>query len=195
VRVKDDLKEIMIRKEAIKMIVAHGFDGLSMQKLAKAAKISPSTIYVYFKSREDLVNQLYFEVQQKFENDALQGFDSIMNFEEGLWIQWINRYKNIQENPTEFYFSEQFRNSPLIKHNKSAQSAFRESMNQFFSNAVKNKEIEKLPVEIFWAVAYGAFYILVKFHLDKSTMSGNAFSLSESSLRQTFEIVIKSLKK
>ena len=41
------------------MIVKEGFDGLSMQKLAKAANVSPATIYLYFKNREDLLNQLY----------------------------------------------------------------------------------------------------------------------------------------
>ena len=177
------------------MIVEYGFDGLSMQKLAKAAKISPSTIYVYFKNREDLLNQLYSEVEQSFEEKALKGFDPAMRFEDGLWIQWINRYKHIQQNPMEFYFSEQFRNSPLIKRNISGQTTFREAMNQFVANAIKNHEITALPTEIFWAIAYGAFYILVKFHLDHSTMSGATFNLNESKLRQTFEAVIKSLKK
>jgi TetR/AcrR family transcriptional repressor of multidrug resistance operon len=193
-RNRDDLKEATIRTEAIKMIVALGFDGLSMQKLAKASKISPSTIYVYFKSREDLLNQLYHKIQQKFEDDALNAFDPNMGFEDGLWIQWINRYKNIQENPTEFYFFEQFRNSPLVKQTSQGKSVFRETMNNFVQKAVRTKEIIDLPLEIFWAVAYGAFYMLVKFHLDQSTMAGNPFSLSETKMKQTFEVVMKSLR-
>lgn len=176
------------------MIVSHGFDGLSMQKLAKAARLSPSTIYVYFKSREDLLNQLYLDVEQRFEEKAMKGFDPAMPFVEGLWLQWLNRYEHIQQNQLEFYFSEQFRNSPLIKRNLASQSAFREAMNEFVANAVKNKELIDLPIEIFWAVAYGAFYILVKFYLNQSTMSGKAFHLSESKLRQAFELVMKSLK-
>jgi len=193
-RVKDELKEIVIRREAIKMIVERGFDGLGMQKLAKVSKISPSTIYVYFESREHLLNQLYLDVQRKFEHDALKGFDPAMRFEDGLWIQWVNRYKYIQGNSTEFYFSEQFRNSPLIKQNRLAQSAFREAMNSFLANAIENNQVIQLPVEIFWAIAYGAFYVLVKFHLEQSTMAGTKFNLTESKLRQTFEIVMKSLK-
>lgn len=193
-RNKDDLKEATIRKEAIKMIVETGFDGLSMQKLANASKISPSTIYVYFKSREDLLNQLYHKIQQKFETDALNAFDPNMSFYDGLWTQWVNRYKNIKENPPEFYFFEQFRNSPLINQTNSGKSVFREAMNQFVQKAIKKEEIIDLPVEIFWAVAYGAFYMLVKFHLDQSSMAGTPFSLSETKLKQTFEVVIKSLK-
>jgi TetR/AcrR family transcriptional repressor of multidrug resistance operon len=36
-RTRDESKELAIRQKAIQMIVEKGFDGLSMQKLAKAA--------------------------------------------------------------------------------------------------------------------------------------------------------------
>lgn len=193
-RNKDQNKEIAIRKKAIEMIVNEGFDGLSMQKLAKSANISASTIYIYFKNREDLLNQLFIEIERKFETDALANFDPEMTFEAGLWLQWQNRYKNISENPLEFYFFEQFRHSPLIQHEDIKKNLFREKMNQFVQNAVAKKEIIELPSELFWALAYGAFYTLIKFHLNQATMAGNPFSLSEQKLKLTFDLVIKSLK-
>jgi len=49
-RTRDEAKEHAIRDKAIEMIVKVGFDGLSMQKLAKAAHVSPATIYLYFKT-------------------------------------------------------------------------------------------------------------------------------------------------
>ncbi|MBN8856321.1 MAG: helix-turn-helix transcriptional regulator [Sphingobacteriales bacterium] len=33
------------------MVVREGFDGFSMQKLARAAGVSPTTIYIYFKDK------------------------------------------------------------------------------------------------------------------------------------------------
>ncbi|MBA4056563.1 MAG: TetR/AcrR family transcriptional regulator, partial [Marivirga sp.] len=63
-RTRDELKEQKIREKAIEMIVNEGFDGLSMQKLAKAANVSPATIYLYFKNREDLLNQLYISIEE-----------------------------------------------------------------------------------------------------------------------------------
>ena len=193
-RLKDENKEVIIRQQAIKMIVEKGFDGLSMQKLALAAKISPSTIYVYFKNREDMVNQLYIEVHGRLERDALAGFHANLSFAEGLWLQWKNRLMNILKNPLEYQFHEQFRNSPLIHHNDIQAAVFRKAMTDFVRNAVVNKEIMDLPPEIFWAVAYGPFYALVKFHLDRSTMAGKPFSLTDQKLRETFDIVIKALR-
>lgn len=193
-RHKDANKEAAIRQQAIEMIVAKGFDGLSMQKLAKAANISASTIYIYFKNREDLLNQLYKVVEEDFESDALKDFHPMMPFEKGLWLQWMNRYRNILKKPAEFRFHEQFRNSPLLKHKTTKENAFRNTMKEFFKNAVDKNEIVELPVEIFWAISYGAFYTLVKFHLDRSTMAGEPFSLKEDVMRHTFQLVIKSLK-
>ncbi|MCW3084845.1 MAG: transcriptional regulator, TetR family [Bacteroidetes bacterium] len=193
-RLKDDNKAQIIRRKAIEMIVKEGFDGLSMQKLAKSAKISPSTIYIYFENREDLLNKLFMETEADFEKDALRNFDPGIPFEEGLWLQWKNRYKNITKDPLRFYFHEQFRNSPLIKHKDIKQTEFRKNISQFVKNAVARKEIAALPQEIFWAIAYGPFYTLIKFHLDESTMAGTKFSLTEQKMKQAFQLVMKSLK-
>lgn len=192
-RLKDENKEIIIRQIAMEMIVTEGFDHLSMQKLAKLANISPSTIYVYFDSREDLVNKLYIDVQEKFEKDVLHNFSDNLRFEEGLWLQWNNRLNNIIQNPIAYRFYEQFRNSPLIHQKNMRPTAFIQAMKAFHQNAIRNKEIANLPTEIFWAMAYGPFYTLVKFHLDKATMAGVVFSVTEQKLRQCFELVIKAL--
>jgi TetR/AcrR family transcriptional repressor of multidrug resistance operon len=194
-RVRDENKAIAIREKAIEMIVHEGFDGLSMHKLAKAANISVSTIYIYFKNREDLVNQLYIVASDIFIQEALKGFDPEMDFEAGLWLQWKNRCRYIMKYPLHHHFSEQFRNSPLIKNQQDRQDMkFRSVMQQFVKNAVAKKQIADLPAEVFWAIAYGAFYTLIKFHLDNATMSGEPFALNEQKMQQTFQLVIKSLK-
>jgi AcrR family transcriptional regulator len=194
-RAKDENKEITIRDQAIEMIVKEGFHGLSMQKLAKAANISASTIYVYFDSREDMLNKLFFYVEDIFTKESLKDFDPKMNFEEGLWLQWKNRYRHILKYPLHFRFSEQFRNSPLIRHKDIQETRFKKSMKEFVYHAVQRKEIEDLPVEIFWSLAYGPFYTLVKFHLDDSSMTGKPFSLSDHKMKQAFGLVMKALKK
>ncbi|GEP89741.1 transcriptional regulator, TetR family [Chitinophaga terrae (ex Kim and Jung 2007)] len=194
-RPKDENKELDIRRQAVEMIVKTGFDGLSMQKLAKKVGISPSTIYVYFESREDLLNKLYLEIQNRFEKDALDNFSADLSFEEGLWLQWKNRLRNMIKAPMDYQFYEQFRTSPLINHQAIKPVIFRKVMNDFVANAVKKKEIKDLPLEVFWAMAYGPFYTLVKFHLDQANIAGKPFSLTEQKLKQAFDLVISALKR
>lgn len=193
-RAKDENKDVAIREAAIAMIVSEGFYGLSMQKLAKAAGISPSTIYIYYNSREDMLNKLFFYVEEVFNREMLKGFDPRMAFEEGLWLQWKNRYKYALQYPLYFHFSEQFRNSPLIRHKDIKDNRFKTAMKEFVNHAVQQGAITELPVEIFWSLAYGPFYTLLKFHLDQSNMSGKAFSLSDQKLKQAFALVLRALR-
>ncbi len=192
-RARDENKERTIKLEAISMIVKEGFDGLSMQKLARAAGISPSTIYIYFESREDLLNKLYLEVDEAFTAASLKNFDPAMPFREGLWLQWKNRYKHIVQNPLQFHFAEQFRNSPLIQLSTIKTNPFRKAMQAFGENAMKKGELIRLSPEVFWSLAYGPFYTLVKFHLQQSNMAGKPFTLNDADLKTTFDLVVKGL--
>jgi TetR/AcrR family transcriptional repressor of multidrug resistance operon len=192
-RAKDENKERAIKLQAIELIVKEGFDGLSMQKLAKAAGISSSTIYIYFENREDLLNKLYLEVDELFTTASLKNFDPSLSLKDGLWLQWKNRYKHILQNPLHFHFAEQFRNSPLIQHSTIKTNPFRKAMQAFVENAIRKGELAAMPAEVFWALAYGPFYTLVKFHLDQSNMAGKSFSLSDALLKETFNRVLKAL--
>src|ERR1700741_255425 len=154
-RARDENKERSIRQKAIEMIVKVGLDGFGVNKLAKAAGVSPATIYIYFKDREDLILQLGTEVAKSLMTKSLDGFEPSMSFAEGLKKQWVNRITYFMEHPLNVEFVEQIRYShyyeqiqlELPKH-------FKEIMGQFVNNAVKRKELAALPFEVFWCIAY-----------------------------------------
>lgn len=193
-RTRDENKEAAIREKAVEMIVNEGFDGLSMSKLAKAAGVSPATIYIYYKNREDLLHKIFNDSQKAFAEYALKNFNPELSLEEGLWIQWKNRMNFILEYPVYFQFFEQFRNTHLINHKNVNMSEFRENMMQFVKNAIRRGEMSKMEPEIFWAIAYGSFYALMKFHLQEKKMMNESFKITDAKLRQTLKMVIKALK-
>jgi TetR/AcrR family transcriptional regulator, multidrug resistance operon repressor len=194
-RTRDTNKERAIRDQALKTIVKNGFDGLSMQKLAKAAAVSPATIYIYFKDREDLILQLFAEASKKMTEATLKDFDPAMSFSEGLKVQWMNRARYCIANPDEMYFLEQIRHSPLQE--KSLQmmgSGFKDIMKDFVSNAIKRKELVKVPLEVYWSVAFAPLYTLVQFHIAGTSIGGNKFKFSEKIMLETLALVVKALK-
>ena len=83
-RTRDELKENAVKEKALDLFVSEGFDGLSMQKLAKAAGVSPATLYIYYKDRDDLIIQLWEDEMRKMTDATLQDFNPDMSFEEGL---------------------------------------------------------------------------------------------------------------
>ena len=196
-RARDPLKEKTIRRKAMEMAVKEGFDGLSMQKIAKAAKVSAGTLYIYFEDREDLILQVFQEETRKAFAATMEGFDSSMPFDKGLRVQWLNRARYYMANPLSMQFMEQFRHTPL--HEKAMDRAggnpFRDIMRAFLSNAIRNGELVKVPVEVYWAVAFSPMYQLVKFHQQGKSLPGmGKFVLTEDLLLQTLDLVLKSLK-
>lgn len=194
-RTRDENKEAAIREEAIKMIVKAGFDGLSMQKLAKAADVSPATIYIYFKDREDLIIQLWTGEMEKMAAATLEGFDAAMSFEEGLRVQWMNRANYFMNNQLSMHFMEQIKYSPYENlSRKKMNQTFISIQGEFVHNAIKRKELVKLPMEVYWSVAYAPLYQLVKMHMTGRGLAGRDFKLDDKMMEQTLQLVLKALK-
>jgi TetR/AcrR family transcriptional regulator, multidrug resistance operon repressor len=195
-RLRDENKEQAIREKALEMIVSHGFDGLSMQKLAKAAGVSPATIYIYYKDRDDLIVKVWLSEVSKMMEATLKGFDPSMPFDKGLKIQWMNRAKFYIENPESAHFMEQMKYSPYYEKCRGiANPTFLSAMRDFVHNAIRRKELVKLPIEIYWAVAFAPLYQLVRLHMSGKGMTGKEnFSLDEKVMDQTLKLVLKALR-
>jgi AcrR family transcriptional regulator len=194
-RTRDENKEQAIRQGAIEMIAREGLDNFSVNKLARAAGVSPATLYIYYRDRDDLIVQLCQEVSVRLLETSLKDFDPDMHFEEGLRVQWINRAAHFMNYPLEVQFLEHVRYSPYYaKVAKMLNERFREVMGKFVQNAIRRKELQKLPFEVYWSVAFAPLYQLIKFHTQGYSMSGEKFNLSDELLMQTLTLVLKALK-
>jgi AcrR family transcriptional regulator len=194
-RTRDENKEQAIRQGAIEMIAREGLDNFSVNKLARAAGVSPATLYIYYRDRDDLIVQLCQEVSVRLLETSLKDFDPDMHFEEGLRVQWINRAAHFMNYPLEVQFIEHVRYSPYYaKVAKMLNERFREVMGKFVQNAIRRKELQKLPFEVYWSVAFAPLYQLIKFHTQGYSMSGEKFNLSDELLMQTLTLVLKALK-
>lgn len=172
-RTKDPAKAEQIRASALEMLARDGFDGFSMQKLAKAAKVSPATLYIHFQDRDDLLFQLYKEQTEIFSSALLEGFDPESPFREGLEVQWRNRVRFCREHPLGWCFLDQVLYSPYQKEfSTRIESPFKRVLRHFMRNAITRGEIidfgtkagEKFfPLELFWSLAYAPLYELLQF--------------------------------
>ena len=195
-RTRDTQKEELVKQKAVEMIVADGLEGFSVNKLAKVCGISVATLYIYYKDKDDLIVKIALEEAAKMSAAVLDGFDPEVLFEEGLRQQWKNRSKHMIENPGATLFFEQLRTSSY--HDSVFQAIvkdFKESMSKFMRNAVERGEINPLPLEVFWSVAFAPMYNLVRFNNEGKSIGGKPFTLTDEILWQTFTLVIKALKK
>ena len=202
-RPRDPFKEQNIRSKALEMLVIEGLDSFSMQKLARAAGVSPATLYIYYKDREDLLYQLWLEQFQALGSTVLEDFDPTASFEDGLWIQWRNRIRFFREHPLEWRFLEQVMHSASHdKYQARSVNPIGDSMGIFVSNAVQRGELtdfgvgeeiqSKYPRAVLWALLFAPLYSL----LTNPTGERNATapSPSEQEIEQTFKCVVRGLR-
>jgi AcrR family transcriptional regulator len=194
-RTRDENKIDALFQHALSSIVKEGFDGLSMQKLAKAAGVSPATIYIYFKDRDDLIQQLYQRICNQYFTYIMTGFDPEMDFATGLAVQWKNRAKFMIDNPDESHFMEHFTFTPLHRlASRTKHKLFGDAMHRFVEKAIANKELVSMRLEVYWSVAFAPLYNLIRFHKAGMNMAGEPFALNDEMLLQTLSLVLKALK-
>ena len=95
-----------------RLIAKEGLHHLSMHKLAKEAGIAAGTIYLYFKSKDELLAQFARRVFNKFAVAIEEGFDENQSFFEQYRKMWCNIWHFLQENPTILLNMNQYRSLP-----------------------------------------------------------------------------------
>jgi len=177
------------------MLVNEGFDGFSMQKLAKVARVSPATIYIYFKDKEDLLLQLHKREMDKYFSYVMDDFDPEADFATGLAHQWKRRAEYVIRHSDEAHFMEHFTFTPLLAKAISVRDKrFTDLMHRFVKKAILNKELVVMPFEVYWSVAFAPLYNLVRFHKAGMNLAGEPFQLTDEMLMQTLSLVLKALK-
>jgi AcrR family transcriptional regulator len=111
-RVKDELKQDALFNATIKLVNEIGFVSSSVSKIAREADISPATIYIYYKNKEDLLVSTYINIKQGISKAILKNFDDTLPIRDILSNLWLNMFHYIDAHPEYLQFSEQFSNSP-----------------------------------------------------------------------------------
>lgn len=199
-RTRDPRKEQAIRRKALELIVRSGLDGFSMQNLARAARVSPATLYIYFQDRDDLLFQVYRTAATTMTEEVLRGFDPDGGFADGLRLQWRNRARYALAHPREARFLEQVRHSPYFSPFQARlPQEFREMMRRFAQNAISRREMRPMPPEIFWALVYSPLYQLIRFAQEEGGFFSAAhgrpkFELTDEVLEAALQGVLRAVR-
>lgn len=85
---KSQIKRQALVDATIQLVNEDGFHNAPMSRIAKMAKVSPATIYLYFENKQDLVNKVFIEVKTIYTNYIFKTFTSSMSVEEGFNEIW-----------------------------------------------------------------------------------------------------------
>lgn len=197
-RPKNLEKEEAIRTIALQIIAEEGLENLSMQKLAKAANVSPRTIYIKYENKEDLLIKLFIEeVIGDYEKAILEKFKPDMDFALGVKKIWQNIFHYLKNNRHSFVLLQYGKSSPLL--NKAFQQAnieegqFFAPIHQFLALNIEKGIIKKFPQEVLRALLFSPILELVNEYFDYQDRPKQI--ITEKVLSECCDAVIKGMLK
>jgi TetR/AcrR family transcriptional regulator, repressor of fatR-cypB operon len=166
VKNKDKREEIM--RAALKLIAEHGFHGAPMAMIADKAGVSAGTIYRYFESKDELITELFRDLEKKILAVLLEGYSDDKPLRERFLHIGTGILRHFIANPIHFRFIEQYHNSPYwvslrreMLLGKSDDNIFK----GFFEQGVYKKVLKDLPLPVHFALAFGPLFSLARDHI------------------------------
>ena len=188
-RIKDQHKQDAIIEATVSLVNEIGFVSSSVSKIAKKANVSPATIYIYYKNKEDLLVSTYIEVKRKMSLALLENFDSSKPFRDILQNFWKNGFAFVRKNKALFQYSEQFSNSPYsdLVDQAELEKHF-EPMIRVLEKGIEQKVIKNVPFDI---LATFIFYPIIIMSNSKMCKS---LDLNEETINSAFNLAWDAIK-
>ncbi len=187
---KDPAKIEMIHQATTRLVVRTGFTGLKMAEVAAEAGLATGTVYIYYKNKEVLVNEVYVktrkEIAELLQNPDLQRETFYETFE----AIWTTYFHFCHQQPDKMQFVEQFRYSGMISDkNLEASDGFFEGYDQFLRMGQKQGFLRRMDLGTMKAQIRGACHEIVKqLHKGHSQLTDSlldlCFDMAWSSVRK-----------
>ncbi len=184
VRALSNEKRERFLQAALKLFAANGLQNTSTAEIAKAAGTAAGTLFLYFPTKQDLINELVLWISQA-EADTINGLlTPSLSVRDAFFVIWDGSIRWLLENPDAYKYSQQIRDSGLISAEVSRKSG------EFFSfyytaiqKGLQEGLIKPYPIDLIGGFLYQGI-VAVMNHLQNQP---EPIKLTES-IQQGFEI-------
>lgn len=184
VRDPEDKKE-RILSSALRLFTKQGFEGTPIPDLAKDAGIGAGTIYRYYKSKEELVNELYRFWKNKLRETLAEGYPEKAKAKDRFLHLWKALADFYRKYPEAFEFLELHYHSPYLdQESKDTTTQTMEFICRFLEQSKAKGDIRSdLGSMELVSLCYGSFVGMVKMakggyiKLSQETLNASALTL------------------
>ena len=186
-------KRDAILAAALRLIARFGLHNTPMSAVAREAGVAVGTVYLYFPSKEAMINALYLHVLEDRNRSLYSGADvasspSPADSRTALWQTWHALARWHLENEEGSNLIAQCRASGILSDET---RAFEQRIDAqglvLYDGAVARGHLRRMSRYVFWALLAGPVYALVQMRDAGET------EITEDVLRATFEGVCRAL--
>lgn len=143
-----DKRERIIRA-ALKLFVEKGFHNTSTANISRAAGVAAGTLFLYFSTKDELINVLYKECKQELGRVLAEDLPLQEDSRGQLRHLWFKALEWVLENTEAFRFMGMFRHSPFItsltREEAAAEAAF---VTGIIERGIREGEIARRDMEL-----------------------------------------------
>jgi AcrR family transcriptional regulator len=179
----DKRKEIMA--VAMELLAENGFHCVPMSMIAARANVAVGTIYRYFRSKDELITELFRELEKEIATMLREEFPAQGSIRERFLYLTGMILRYFIMNPLHFRYLEQFMNSPYgatVRRDRLLDKRGRDDFFlTLFNEAVTTRVVKDMPVNVLFSLTIAPLIFLVRDHVL------GFVNLDEALIRQTTE--------
>ena len=137
-------KRDLILETATRLFVERGFHATPTSAITKEAGMSAGILFHYFKTKDELITELYASIKKEYTSSIMNGIDSISSKINQMRLIWSNSIHWGLENPVKFKFLLQADNSTYaesIKNHPEIVAKYA-MFNEFFQAFIDDKIVK-----------------------------------------------------
>lgn len=157
-------KREQILEATADLIAECGLQASPMSKVAKSACCGAGTIYRYFETKEELVQELFLDLAQRMTRECLHGYDKQQCIKIRFYTFWGNFYRYMHSNPRDCALMDQLSASPAIcgDFKERAMLELHEQLYQLMDDGKAQHLFKNLPNETLTMFPYGSLTTIAK---------------------------------
>ncbi len=157
------MKKEQIIKTAMKLFVSQGFENTPTSQISKESQVATGTLFHHFKTKEDLINEVYIYVKKSMASYVFKNYKSSDSTKEQIKQIWTDIIKWSFSNQDESQFLEKFYGSSYIDNVtvEQMEKDF-EIGGKVFETSKKEKLIKDMPIELFSNITFGLLHAFEK---------------------------------
>lgn len=163
---KPEDKRCALLQAALELFAAQGFDGTATTQIAKQAGVASGTLFFHFKSKEELIHELYREVRGRIEVELREPVGAASSLRERLLCSLEKLLLFLLNNPQEFKFIEQYYFSPFSER-ELLRIEEHNIIHHLLIQARDQQIVKDAPLLVLEALVFGPITALAKEHANR----------------------------
>ena len=185
-----DKRELLL-ETATRLFVERGFHATPTSAITKEAGMSAGILFHYFKTKDDLIVELYVSLKKEYSGFITSGIDKVNSDYNKLRLVWSNSWNWGLDNPLKFKFLQQADNSTYAEtiHQHPDLLAKYEKYHDFLEGFVKKGLVRDINREFLMKSMFSLIISMIYYiSLNPELRTDNAF------VEQAWEMFYNTLK-